>query len=191
MSNINPKRRRGKRDKPKESGTSKGVAPNTGASASAASVAAVPSSTKTPRMLLPDSLNQWHADEYLLHLKLSSSSLSSTSASSAPGDMVTQFRSLADEQLSAELTRYEAYVRTLSSDDQWLRSTATGSAGTASDRVSSATLLLQSQPVLNLSLLPELIKLGGAEPRLQVSPPTRCTLRYEALLTPTRRYPLP
>ena len=105
--------------------------------------------------------------------------------------MVTQFRSLADEQLSAELTRYEAYVRTLSSDDQWLRSTATGSAGTASDRVSSATLLLQSQPVLNLSLLPELIKLGGAEPRLQVSPPTRCTLRYEALLTPTRRYPLP
>lgn len=164
MISANPKRRRGKRDKSQSNDSSAHSDP---VHTNKASISAAPSSTKTPRMLLPDSLNQWHTVDYLKNLKLPTSSLSAASATSAPGDMVTQFRALADGQLSAERTRYDAYIRTLSSDDQWLRSTATGSAGTASDRVSSATLLLQSQPVLNLSLLPDLVKLGGSDARLQ------------------------
>ena len=67
---------------------------------------------------------------------------------------------------ASDKTKYSSYICSQPSDAQWLHQTASGSKGTIGDRISSSTLLIQSQPFLNVHLLGQLVELGKKEKRV-------------------------
>ncbi|GMH81158.1 hypothetical protein TrST_g11756 [Triparma strigata] len=164
-SSKQPRRRGNRGDKSKSPA-------NAGAQQTPSSEPTPPSSAKTqlPKMLVQASIGSWHSDTYLTSIKLDRKSAHATTPSNSktptPADMVTQFRSLADQTFASDKTKYSSYISSQPSDAQWLHQTASGSKGTIGDRISSSTLLIQSQPFLNVHLLGQLVELGKKEKRV-------------------------